>query len=432
MLPWERRFLRGAFGAGVSSAALSVARGNGKSALVAGIACGVVDPAGPLHGRRREVVVVASSFAQARIVFEDVALMLRERLGDLARGEWRHQDSVHTATLEHRASGARVRCVGSDPRRAHGLRPVLVLADEPAQWPTNTGERMGAALRTGLGKVPGFAVRGARDADRPLQSIGFPGCSTGAPTTRSSTRPQRTIRHIRARTWRKANPSAGHLPSLAAQLRREAREAKRDPSALASFRALRLNMGVGDVQERGLLDPDAWAGMEVEEVERTGWYVLGLDLGTSAAMSGAAGYWPESGGLAAVAAFPELPSLEERGLRDGVGNLYRRMRDRGELVQCGGRAVEIDGLLREVLARWGPPAAIAVDRWREDELRDRLDAIAFPVCELEVRGMGFRDGAEDVRAFPAGLPVGSGPSGSLAATPGRDGGGARDRGSCRQ
>ena len=141
VLPWERRFLRGAFGCGVSSAALSLARGNGKTALVAGIACGVVDPSGPMHGRRREVVVVASSFAQARIVFEDVVAMLRERLGKLpgagpgtrgAAAVWRLQDSVHTATLEHRETGARVRCIGSDPRRAHGLRPVLVLADEPA------------------------------------------------------------------------------------------------------------------------------------------------------------------------------------------------------------------------------------------------------------------------------------------------------------
>ena len=46
-------------------------------------------------------------------------------------------------------TGARVRCIGSDPRRAHGLAPVLVLADEPAQHPETTGERMVAALTHG-------------------------------------------------------------------------------------------------------------------------------------------------------------------------------------------------------------------------------------------------------------------------------------------
>ena len=34
VLPWQRRFIRGAFAPGVQSAALSVARGNGKTALL--------------------------------------------------------------------------------------------------------------------------------------------------------------------------------------------------------------------------------------------------------------------------------------------------------------------------------------------------------------------------------------------------------------
>ena len=61
-------------------------------------------------------------------------------------------------------TGARVRCIGSDPRRAHGLAPVLVLADEPAQWPDTTGERMVAALRTAAGKQTAFPLRRPRHA----------------------------------------------------------------------------------------------------------------------------------------------------------------------------------------------------------------------------------------------------------------------------
>ena len=41
VLKWERRFIRGAFGR-PGDAALTVARGNGKSALVAGIGSAVV------------------------------------------------------------------------------------------------------------------------------------------------------------------------------------------------------------------------------------------------------------------------------------------------------------------------------------------------------------------------------------------------------
>ena len=45
VLPWERRMIRGVFRQ-PGDGALTVARGNGKSAIVAGIAAAVVDPAG--------------------------------------------------------------------------------------------------------------------------------------------------------------------------------------------------------------------------------------------------------------------------------------------------------------------------------------------------------------------------------------------------
>ena len=153
--PWERRFLMGTF-AQPGNAALSIARGNGKSAFVAALAAAVVVPGGPLHGTRREVVCVASSFGQSRIIFEDVlsyAAGLGHDLND--RSLWRRQDSQNMATLEYRPTGARVRCCGSDPKRIHGLRPFLVLADEPAQWENNKAEAMISGLRTGLGKTPG-------------------------------------------------------------------------------------------------------------------------------------------------------------------------------------------------------------------------------------------------------------------------------------
>ena len=96
VLPWEARFVRGAFGQS-GHAALSVGRGNGKSALVAGIASSVVDPAGPLHGNRRECVAVASSFDQSRIIFEDVLAFLRARHALADRKLWRLQDSANRA-----------------------------------------------------------------------------------------------------------------------------------------------------------------------------------------------------------------------------------------------------------------------------------------------------------------------------------------------
>ena len=56
-------------------------------------------------------------------------------------------------------------------------------------------------------------------------------------------------------------------------------------------------------------------------------------------------------------------------------------------------------LLQVALDRFGRPSVVVADRWREAELRDALDKAGIPAAELDVRGMGFKDGGEDVRAF---------------------------------
>ena len=393
VLSWQRRFCFGAFRT-AGDAGVTCGRGNGKSALVAGIAAAVVDPAGPLTGRRREVVVVASSFAQGRIVYEDVLAFLGGRydLGD--RAAWRKQDSQNVATLEHRPSGARIRCLGSDPARAHGIRPSLVLADEPAQWPATTGERMLAALRTSLGKVPGskLIALGTRPAD---SAHWFARLLASAPYAQvHAARPGDPP--FQVRTWRRANPSWDHLPSLREQVRAEAVDARRDPALLASFSALRLNLGQPDTEVALLLDAGLWASIE-GTAAMDGSSVWGVDLGTTAAQSAVACYWPQTGALAALAAFPAEPDLAERGIRDGVASLYSECHRRGELLTLGRRTVPVDKLLGAALDRFGRPAVVVADRWREGELRDALEAARFPLADLVVRGQGFRDGGEDVR-----------------------------------
>lgn len=112
-----------------------------------------------------------------------------------------------------------------------------------------------------------------------------------------------------------------------------------------------------------------------------------------------ASYWPDTGRLKCVSAFPTVPDLSEWAVKDGVGRLYHACRDRGELILTDGRVSNIETLLGESWERFGNPSRIVADRWREAELRDALDASGIPACELEVRGMGFKDGPEDLRAF---------------------------------
>ena len=391
VLRWQWRFLRGALASGVSESALSLARGGGKSTLTAALACAALD--GPLAEPDAEVLLVASSHEQGQIVFRHVQRFLAPKI---EAGEFRQQDTVNTSRLTNRATGSALFVKGSDPKRLHGSAPALTICDELAQWPTPRIGEMLAALRTASGKIPNarLFMIGTRPADEvhpfavALRDADYSQCHAAG----------KDDPPFQRRNWRKANPSLDHMPDLELAIRREAKAAKRDPSLLASFRALRLNQGVADTEQATLLDADTWERIEGDAPRAAGG-AWGLDLGTSAAMSAVACYWPCTGRLEVLAAFPHEPSLAERGLRDGVGGLYAECARRGELIQCGQRAVELEPLFREALKRFGPPVAIAADRWRDAEAYDALNSAGVPPAAVELRGQGFKDGAEDVRAF---------------------------------
>lgn len=395
VLPWQKRLVRGAFKPSVSTAALSLGRVNGKTTLVAGLACATLD--GPLAVPRGETVIVASSFEQARVDFEHVISFMASRADLDDKKTWRVWDTAQQARVEHRPTGARVRCIGSDPRRAHGLAPTLVLADEPSQWPPNTAERMVAALRTAAGKQPHclFIALGTRpdDSEHFFQRM-LDGGADFSLCYSAGTRDPIGYR----RTWKKANPSLDYMPDLERELRQEAALAKKDPSELASFQALRLNLGVSDTVEAVILDPDTWRRIE-GDAPALGDMAWGVDLGASAAMSAVCAYWPRTGRLVGIACFPSEPDLRQRGLRDGVGGLYQKMHERGELFLAGQHTSDIGELLNEARRRWGVPSVLVCDTWREAELREVLEEIGFPVVPLELRRNGPKDGSEDLRRF---------------------------------
>ena len=101
-----------------------------------------------------------------------------------------------------------------------------------------------------------------------------------------------------------------------------------------------------------------------------------------------------------------VPSLSERAVSDGAGRLYQVCLDRGELILTPSRVSDIGVLLAEAWQRFGTPSGISADRWREAEARDALDASGIPRCPLSIMGMGFLDGAADLRAFRKACEVG--------------------------
>ena len=397
LMSWQRRFVRNAFAPNVQRAAVTCGRGNGKSGLVAAMATLYLD--GPLSQARGEVVVLASSFGQARQAIGEQVLWFLGGIDHMREAGWRVLDNGNSFQLTT-PEGSRLTVMAADSRRAHG-RPGIVAAilDEPAQWPPGTGEKLLAAITTSAGKMTDFKILalGTRPAS---PEHWFSRWLDGGADYIQRHEASESDPPFQRRSWKKANPSLDAFPHLESAIRIEAGKAKVDSGELAAFRSLRLNLGVEEVGRQSLLDAGVWASCEVDVLPPAeGPTVWGIDLGSGHAMSAVASYSPSTGRLECLAAFPSLPGLAERGAADHVGGTYGKMHQRQELIVTPGRVVVIADLLRAALARFGPPAVVVADRWREGELRDALDQAEVPGSAFSARGMGWKDGASDCRSF---------------------------------
>ena len=293
----------GAFAPGVQSAALSVARGNGKTALLSGIAAATLD--GPLAVPRGETVIVASSSSKPESP-SSMSSHSWPKSWKIARagkyGIPRNKQELRTARQAHG-------CAASAPIRAGRMvwRQSWCWPNEPAQWPETTGERMVSALRTAAGKQPHsrFVAIGTRPADAEhwfskmlAGSADYAQCHAA----RASDPP------FQRRTWAKANPSLPAMPDLLAAIVNEARQARQDPALLASFEALRLNLGTEDAAVSTPLDAGLWQAIEASR--RGPGRAFGASIWERVRpQSAVACYHPQTGALASLAAFPAEPSL---------------------------------------------------------------------------------------------------------------------------
>ena len=396
VLPFQRKFIWHAF-AGEGNAALSMARGGGKTALCSAIAAAHMVP--PLRQPGADIVIVASSFDQGLIDHTDSVGYLRSAGWDVDdRKVWRNQSTANRAILEHRPTSARLVCKGANAKTLHGLRPLLVLCDEPTQWLDTQRAAIFAALDTGLGKMPHSRLIALGTAPRD-EDHWFRRMLTG-----------HNVRYAQwhkagadddpfaLKTWKKANPSWPALPSLRKKIREEAKRAALDTAELAKFKSLRLNLGVDDVESAWLMDAENWKRI-IGDAPRAGPMVMAFDLALSYAMCACAVFWPHTGRLEAVACFPSVPSLHKRGQLDGVEGLYERMAERDELQLIGKRAASVAGFLKLCLLRYGMPATVVADYYKHEELLDALEEADFLMTDFVTRRMGPFDGAADCTMF---------------------------------
>lgn len=413
VLDWERSFIKGLVGHSII--ALTIARGNGKTAFCGGL--GVLGLLGVLSRPRGHVVVVASSLDQGRICFDHIVAFIgeerleTERWNDKLRfRKVNHDKKIY---LEDLKTGCNLQVLGSDAKRAHGRAPHLLLGDEPAKWVDAQGGKMFAALKTSLGKhmdskFISLGTRPERGDHWFAKLIDNPGegefvqahfCIPGDDDDFSMD------------SIRKANPSIDHMPDLMKQLEVEMKSARMGGDDLNSWRALRLNMGTEEIQGlEKICTVEAWdAVCEGEWKKRAGPCFIGFDLGGGISMSCVAIYWPETYRLEVYGAFPDTPDLNERGKQDGVGDRYIKMEKSGDLQTFPGYATDNVKFLISVskLLRGENIVSATADRYKKTDARQALSE-AYPE-DPDISETGWNviwrpvgrgpSGSEDIRLF---------------------------------
>ena len=169
---------------------------------------------------------------------------------------------------------------------------------------------------------------------------------------------------------------------------------------MAIFRSLRLNQRTEINAENVFLDSSNWEKIEVDSINPGPKepYILGLDAGSTTSLSSAAAYWYRTTELDGFSLVCTDPGLAERGLADGVGNLYCRMFQEGDLVMGGKYVADMSELLLEIQTRWGYPEAVYLDKFRLGEIRGFVEKQGWPKSiPLIPRIQGFISQGIDVR-----------------------------------
>jgi len=400
--PFQRKFVKGALASKTNIAVLSIGRGNGKTALSAGLALGSL--LGKWEAQlRREIIIAARTRDQGRIAFDFVVGFIRT-LPDEVQKQFTIRRSPRLEIEFEDGDGSHfLRAIAADGKTALGSAPTLVLMDERGHWQKDQGDDLEHALLSGLGKRNGRAliISTSAASDGDAFSMWLDQEQEGV--YRQEHRPAPSLAADDLASLKEANPGAvAGIGSSLEWLQAQARRAiARGGSTLTSFRLYNRNERVSGETRDVLLTVDQWLSCEVSEApERKGQVVIGIDLGGSASMTAAAFYWPDTGRLECLGTFPSKPNLLDRGQNDGVQNRYVEMQDRGELSTLGDQTVPVAAWLTQVVEHVADQtiAAITADRYKQAELGEAIDAagIRSPIIW---RGQGFRDGGEDCERF---------------------------------
>lgn len=390
LAPFQRKFILDIYDnpAGTHTAYLSIARKNGKTALIAGIVLAHI--VGPEAQQNSQVVSGAMSRDQAALVFNLACKMvnLNPKLAKI----------VHIIPSGKRLVGiplnVEYRALAADGKTAHGLSPILAILDEVGQVRGPQSDFVDAIVTAqGAHDNPllfAISTQAAHDAD--LLSVWIDDAIASEDPQivchLYTADPELPLSSMEA--WEAANPALGLFRTLS-DVQKQATRAERMPSSENTFRNLVLNQRVSTVSP--FVSADVWKSCAAEPEPLTGMVgFAGLDLSGRTDLTCCAFIGRDDEGVVHVHPFFWTPEegLYERAKRDRMP--YDMWVRQGYLRTTPGATVDyafVASEMAEIMADMSIES-VAFDRWRIDVFKKDADNIGvqFPLVEF---GQGFKD-----------------------------------------
>lgn len=375
-------------------AVLSIARKNGKTALIAALV--LAHLVGPEAEQNGEIYSAANDREQAGQVFK-VARQIVEADPDLSALV---RVIPSTKTLVCYGNGSFYRAVSAEAGTKHGLNPTVAIFDELAQA---KNRELYDVLDTSMGAraEPLFVTISTQsnDPEHILSKLIDDGLS-GEDLT--------TVCHLYAAEeecelldeagWRAANPALGDFRSYE-DLAVLARKAVRMPGEEPKFRNLYLNQRVAP--HATLISRPDWFACKGDAVWTYGEGVyLALDMASKTDLLSLTGVSAENGSRLAQWFWKPADLIEEHARRDRVP--YAEWVDRELIEAPEGRAIHPRApaqKLAELFERFNV-LGLAFDRWQIDMLLREFDGVGLAAhrdgegadgLRLVPWGQGFKD-----------------------------------------
>lgn len=382
----------------VRTAVLSMARKNGKTGLLAGLA--LAHLVGPEAESRGQVISCAVDRKQAAILYDEMVAMLlaHEHL------EPRVNILATQKKITDAVTGSTYQALSADFRSMHGLSPTFVVYDECAQ---SRDRRLWDAVSTAGGaRAQPLKVLISTQADSDLhwfsQLVDY-----GKQVQDGVIEDPTFLLRLYAapddadpwdpETWKAANPALDDFRSLADMVEL-AQRARSMPSFEAAFRNLNLNQRIDS--ETPFMPRAEWQACAgaVDRADLMGRECYGgLDLGSTSDLTGLVLVFPDGAGGYDVLPFFWVPEAQVALMDTNHGLPYRAWAKAGQIEATPGRALDHTYVAKRIgeLASDFEIKGIAFDRWRIEGLKRDLSAEGIDI-KLTEWGQGFKDMAPAV------------------------------------